>query len=66
VELRKVFGQPHVHSGLGIRKLTHNSFECRASLALRFVFHDAGTHLQVTHLADHNEVRRLLRSGQLG
>lgn len=30
--MREGFGQPHVHSGLGIRKLRKNIFECRTGL----------------------------------
>ena len=64
-ELRKAFGQPHVHSGLGIRKLRTHTFECRANLALRFLFQNRADCLYVFALADHDEVRRLLKSGQL-
>jgi hypothetical protein len=27
-ELTEIFGQPHIHSGLGIRKLGSKLFEC--------------------------------------
>lgn len=64
-ELRKGFGQPHVHSGLGIRKLRARTFECRANLALRFLFQNRPDCIYVFALADHDEVRRLLKSGQL-
>ena len=37
------FGQPHVHSRLGIRKLGSNLFECRGNCDLRFIFQDCGT-----------------------
>jgi hypothetical protein len=39
-ELYESFGRPHAHSGLGIRKLGNKLFECRGSLALRFIFQD--------------------------
>jgi hypothetical protein len=64
-ELRKAFGQPHVHSGLGIRKLRARTFECRANLALRFLFQNRADCLYVFALADHDEMRRLLKTGQL-
>ena len=64
-ELRKEFGQPHVHSGLGIRKLRAHTFECRGNLALRFLFQNRGDCLYVFALADHDEVRRMLKTGQL-
>lgn len=49
--LPTIFGQPHRHTGLGIRRLRRNFFECRAGLAVRLIFevqprtplfHDAG------------------------
>ena len=63
-DLSGVFGQPHSHSGLGILKLGNKLFECRASLALRFVFQDRRTDLFVSFLGDHDEVKALLRSGK--
>ena len=62
LELGAVFGNPHIHSGLGIRKLTANIFECRASLAHRFVFQNTKDALVVVFLGDHDEVRRWLRN----
>ena len=58
------FGQPHVHSGLGIRKLGDKLFECRSSLALRFIFQDRQTDLFVSSLGDHDDIKSLLRSGR--
>ena len=63
-DLAGVFGQPHTHSGLGVRKLGNKLFECRASLALRFVFQDRPTDLYISFLGDHDEVKALLRNGK--
>jgi hypothetical protein len=63
-ELAEAFGQPHAHSGIGIRKLGTKLFECRGSLALRFVFQDRPTDLFVSFLGNHDEVKALLRSGK--
>lgn len=63
-ELAEGFGHPHVHSGLGIRKLGVKLFECRGSLALRFIFQDRPTELFVAFLSNHDEVRELLKSGR--
>jgi hypothetical protein len=41
-ELTETFGQPHIHSG-SIRKSGNKLFECRASLAWRFIFQDRPT-----------------------
>ena len=51
--MRGAFGHPHRHTGLGIRRLRGNFFECRAGRDLRLIFeilpgvllfHDAGNH----------------------
>jgi hypothetical protein len=63
-ELAEKFGRPHTHSGLGIRKLGAKLFECRASLALRFVFQDRPDDLFVSFLGNHDEIRTLLRRGK--
>jgi hypothetical protein len=62
-ELTESFGRPHVHSGLGIRKLGEKLFECRANLALRFIFQDRPSDLFVSFLANHDEIKVLLKSG---
>ena len=63
-ELVEGFGQPHAHSGLGIRKLGNKLFECRASIALRFIFQDRATDLFISFLGNHGEIKALLRSGK--
>jgi hypothetical protein len=63
-ELTEIFGQPHVHSGLGIRKLGNKLFECRAGLALRLIFLDRPTDLFVSFLGNHDEIKALLKSGK--
>ena len=63
-ELAESFGQPHTHSGVGIRKLGAKLFECRGSLALRFICQDRPTDLFVAFLGSHDEVKALLRRGK--
>jgi len=63
-ELTESFGQPHVHRGLGIRKLGEKLFECRANLALRFIFQDRRSDLFVSFLGNHDEIKALLKSGK--
>jgi hypothetical protein len=36
--LREGFRNPHLHSGLSIRKLARHLYECRTGLGLRLVF----------------------------
>jgi hypothetical protein len=62
-DLVEGYGQPHVHSGLGIRKLGTKLFECRGNRDLRFVFLDRGAELFVSFLGNHDEIRALLRRG---
>ncbi len=63
-ELPDGFGQPHVHSGLGIRKLGNKLFECRGTGALRFIFQDRPSDLFVSFLGNHDEIKGLLRRGR--
>lgn len=63
-DLTEAFGQPHRHSGLGIRKLGGKLFECRGSLALRFLFQVRPNELFVCFVGTHDEIRALLRSGR--
>jgi hypothetical protein len=63
-ELVETFGQPHVHSGLGIRKLGGRLFECRGNLALRILFQNRADDLYICFLGNHDEVKTLLRAGR--
>lgn len=63
-ELTEVFGRPHAHSGLGIRKLGKKLFECRGSFALRFIFQDRPEDVYVSFLGNHDEIKALLKSGK--
>ena len=63
-DLTEVFGQPHIHSGLAIRKLGNKLFECRGSVALRFIFQDRAADLFVSFLGNHDEIKALLKSGK--
>jgi hypothetical protein len=62
-DLVEGFGLPHVHSGLGMRKLGSKLYECRGNRDLRFVFLDRGAELFVSFLGNHDEISRLLRRG---
>jgi hypothetical protein len=53
------FGHPHTYSGISIRRLRKNIFECRAGLKMRLLFrHDAGA-LEFFFAGSHDEVRRI-------
>jgi len=62
-DLVEGYGQPHVHSGLDIRKLGTKLFECRGNRDQRFVFLDRGAELFVSFIGNHDEIRALLRRG---
>lgn len=63
-ELTTVFGKPHLHSGLGIRKLSRTVFECRGNISLRFIFENRPTDLFMSFLGNHDEIKSLLKSGK--
>jgi hypothetical protein len=63
-ELADVFGKPHIHTGLSIRKLTKQTFELRGTLDLRLLFHNRSTDLYVSFLGNHDQVRSALKTGR--
>jgi len=56
------FGRPHVHSGISIRRLRKNVFECRAGLKLRLLFRENKGRLEFFLVGDHDEVQAWLRN----
>jgi hypothetical protein len=55
------FGNPHAHTGLSIRKLGKNLYECRTSMAWRLVFVADKGLLTFDFAGDHDEVQNYLR-----
>ena len=55
------FGHPHLHSGLSIRKLDRQLYECRTSLNWRLVFEAQKGVLTFDFAGDHREVQNYLR-----
>ena len=62
LQLTETFGRPHIHSGIGIRKLGRFLFECRGNRALRFLFLNLEDCLEVRFLGDHDEIRNEIKS----
>jgi mRNA-degrading endonuclease YafQ of YafQ-DinJ toxin-antitoxin module len=60
--VRDGFGTPHLHSGLGIRRLERDYFECRVGLRLRLVFRARRSVLYFITAGDHDEIERFLKS----
>jgi hypothetical protein len=55
------FGNPHIHAGLGIGKLSGNLFECRCGRDLRLVFLANKGVLTFVLAGDHDQVRNFLQ-----
>lgn len=55
------FGQPHVHTGVSIRKLAPDVFECRTDLKTRLVFLAEKGVLTFDFAGNHEGVRNYLR-----
>ena len=60
-KIQAVFGQPHVHSGLSIRKIAPDTFECRTDLKWRLVFLAEKGVLTFDFAGNHDEVQNYLR-----
>ena len=56
------FGRPHLHAGLGIRRLRKDLFECRAGQHWRIVFFAEKGLLTAYDVMTHDEVKALLRN----
>ena len=58
------WGQPHQHSGIGIRRLSKTIYECRLGLdeRLAFVFIATPPELVFFFLGNHDAIRKLIRS----
>lgn len=60
--LRDGFGHPHLHVGIGIRRLRKEMFECRPGLHLRIVFFAEKGLLTAYDAMTHDEVKAWLRN----
>ena len=61
--LPAALGSPHLHAGLGLRKLhARGIYEVRVGLKLRIVFGLERDVLTLVRVATHEEVRRYLKS----
>ncbi len=61
--LSTAVGAPHIHAGLGIRKIHRSGiWEARVGLGLRLVFTVEADTATLVRVGGHDEVRRYLRS----
>lgn len=61
-ELQRTFGTPHLHHGLGLRKLVGDYFEARVGLGQRLIFKNERGALVLLFIGDHDAVRDFLRN----
>ena len=59
--MRNAFGLPHRHTGLGIRRLRRNFFECRAGRDLRLIFEVLPRTLLFHDAGNHDDVQRFIK-----
>ena len=60
--VRTNWGQPHRHTGAGIRRLGADLHECRVGLQSRLLFQAIGTSLYFHFMGSHDEVQKFLRA----
>lgn len=60
--LPKVVGKPHLHQGVGVRKIHASGvWEARVGLGLRLVFALEPDRISLVWVGTHDDVRRFLR-----
>ena len=65
-QLQDSFGKPHVHSGLGLRRLSPRLFEFRISSGIRVVFAFIKPRaIRLAMTGNHDEVRAWLKASAL-
>jgi hypothetical protein len=61
-EVQRCFGNPHIHSGIGVRKLRPRLYEARTDLGERLLFEDRDDALFFFKRGDHKEIQKYLKS----
>jgi mRNA-degrading endonuclease RelE of RelBE toxin-antitoxin system len=61
-QLAQDFGNPHAHSGLGLRKISKRVYEVRVGLHWRLALIHLPEKLLAVDLMTHQEIKRWLRS----
>ncbi|MEO5960171.1 MAG: hypothetical protein ABIZ49_06055 [Opitutaceae bacterium] len=56
------WGRPHLHGGIGIRRLRSGLFECRCGRSVRLVFFHESEVLLFDFAGNHDEVQAYLRN----
>jgi hypothetical protein len=58
----ETFGRPHLHTGVDIRRLRKNLFECRIGIHLRLLFESGPDVITFVFAGNHDEVQAFLRN----
>jgi len=58
----ETFGRPRLHTGLDIRRLRKNLFECRTGIHLRLLFESGPGVITFVFAGNHDEVQSYLRN----
>lgn len=61
-EAQRCLGQPHLHRGIGLRKLRDDWYEIRVGLKLQLVFENTPEALVFELLGDHDDVKNFLKN----
>lgn len=56
------WGQPHLHTGRGIRRLGTGVYECRLDLGTRLVFRPTVGRLLFDYVGNHDQVQAYLKN----
>jgi hypothetical protein len=56
------WGRPHLHGGVGIRRLRNGVFECRCGRSVRLLFSYESEALLFDFAGNHDEVQAYLRN----
>jgi len=60
-EIQRVVGWPHLHKGVGLRKVRDEYFEARFGLKKRLIFENTSDAIVFEFMGDHDQVRRFLK-----
>ena len=61
VQLPDIFGKPHIHAGLGIRKIRRRIAELRCGLKLRVLFMRDSEDFVLLFAGDHDQAAKWLK-----
>jgi hypothetical protein len=60
----ETFGRPHLHTGVDIRRLGKNLFECRTGIHLRLLFKSGPGVITFIFAGNHDDIQAYLKNTQ--